>query len=345
MATVLETKNLILRLAESSDLEDACLLHADPDVMRYIGKGKTSSKEDVKIWLDCMIAYQQKHGFGIYAVVHKETNQYVGRAGLIHLAFDESQSDIEVCYALHKKFWGKGYATEIAKALVQYGFQDLKLDKLVAVTYPENLPSRHVLEKIGMRYIKQTAYRNIQVSFYEIKKNNIDFADVKLIPAKLDDLPIIQNLARFYAYDISEHYGDETGWEMEDDGLYGVGIDFKQYFTEQNCFPFLMRYKNELAGFAIVDKKGSDETIDFNMAQFFVLRMYKGKGIGKYAAHACFDQFRGAWEVMVMPGNQSAYRFWSSIIKSYTGDNFVEYTRALKKGERNLFKFINIVLK
>lgn len=166
-----------------------------------------------------------------------------------------------------------------------------------------------------------------------------NFNQVKLIPATLNDLPIIKNLGRFYAYDISEYYGDEPGWEMEDDGLYGVGIDFEKYFSQNDCFPFLIRFKNELAGFAIVDKKGSDESIDFNMAQFFILRTYKRKGIGKYCAYLCFDQFPGTWEVMVMPGNEGAYPFWKSIIKDYTHNNFEEYTRTLTHGERNIFKF------
>ena len=190
-----------------------------------------------------------------------------------------------------------------------------------------------------MRYVKQSLYNDINVAFYEIKKNNTDFNQVKLIPATLNDLPIIQNLARFYAYDISENYGDEPGWEMEDDGLYSIGIDFKKYFESKDCFPFLIRYKNELAGFAIVDKKGTNETIDFNMAQFFVLRLYKGKGIGKHIAHQCFNQFQGTWEVMVMPGNEGAYRFWRSIIANYSNNDFEEYTRPLTHGERNLFKF------
>ena len=339
MTIVLETKQLIFKLAVADDLDSLHALLSDADVMKYVGNGKTRSREEVKSWLDDIIAYQKKHGFSFYSVFEKATNEYVGRAGLIHLAFNEQQPDIEVGYTLHKKFWGKGYATEIAKALIQYGFNKLNLSKLVAVTYPENIQSRRVLEKAGMRYMKQSLYRGITVSLYEIRKNNIDFNDVKLIPATLNDLPVIQNLARFYAYDISEYYGDEPGWEMENDGLYGVGVDFKQYFGNPDCFPFLIHYKNELAGFAIIDKKGSEVSIDFNMAQFFVIRTYKGKGIGKYIAHQCFDQFRGAWEVMVMPGNEGAYRFWKSIIKDYTKNKFKEYTRTLVNGERNLFNF------
>lgn len=339
MTTILKTKNLIINLSKSSDLDNIHLLHSDSEIMKYLGHGKTYTKDESRIWLEKIISYQNRNGFSFYAVFEKVTNQYVGRAGIIHLGFDEKQSEIEICYALHKKYWNKGYGTEIAKALIQHGLNNLNFTKLVAVTHPGNIASRRILEKSGMRYIKRALYNNIEVSFYNIKKNNTDFNEIKLIPAVTNDLEIIKNLARFYAYDISEFYGDEPGWEMEDDGLYGVGIDFDQYFNTLDCFPFIIRYKNEIAGFAIIDKKGSSNSIDFNMAQFFILRTYKGKHIGKYSAHYCFNKFPGTWEIMVMPGNESAYQFWKSIIRDYTNNNFIEYTKILSHGERNLFKF------
>lgn len=174
--------------------------------------------------------------------------------------------------------------------------------------------------------------------------HKIDLQQVKLVPATLDDHPIIHNLARFYAYDLSEYYGTEPGWEMEDDGLYGVGVDYKKFFERDDCFPFLIRYKGELAGFAIVDKKGSRPETDFNIAEFFVLRIYKGHGIGKYIAHLCFDKFKGNWEVMVMPGNEGAYHFWKATIKSYTNSSFTEETIKVShlsycEGVRNIFRF------
>lgn len=147
---------------------------------------------------------------------------------------------------------------------------------------------------------------------------------IKLVPAIETDYPTLCNLARFYAYDMSEFYGDEPGWEMEDDGLYGVGINYKNYFANENAFPFLIRYKNELAGFAIVDKESIDPLAEYNMAQFFILRTYKRKGLGKYVAFQCFEKFRGAWEVHVMPKNKTAYLFWRSIIGEFTKNNFSE---------------------
>ena len=140
---------------------------------------------------------------------------------------------------------------------------------------------------------------------------------------------------------MSEYLGKEAGWKMPEDGLYDC-VDFKKYWKDKNTFPFLIRYGDELAGFAIVDKKGSDTSVDFNMAQFFVLRKFKNKGIGSYVAKKCFDRFSGIWEVMVLPRNEGAYRFWRSTIRQYTNSNFIEYTKDivhLTNHRRNIFKF------
>lgn len=339
MSIVLQTKRLILKHPKLSDLDNLIALRMDPNVMQYVGNGLVQTKEEVKNFLDAALPYHQQYGFGFFSVFEKETGDFVGQAGLFHFGFDVSQNEIELAYRLHKKYWNRGFATELVKALIDWGFDHLKLKKIIAIIFPENNASRRVLEKSGFHYVKRIPYKNRECALYEVDKIHFDLDQVKLIPATLNDLPIIQNLARFYAYDISQYYGHEPGWEMEEDGLYGIGINFKEYFEDEHCSPFLIRYQNELAGFAIVDKKGTDSAVDFNMAQFFILRTYKRKGLGKYAAFYCFNHFPGEWEIMVMPGNEGAYRFWRSIIKEYTNNIFKEYTLPLEKGDRNLFRF------
>jgi predicted acetyltransferase len=178
---------------------------------------------------------------------------------------------------------------------------------------------------------------------YAIYKNPIDVSKIQLIPATLNDYAVVQNMGRFYAYDLSEYFGNEPGWEMPENGLYECN-DFKKYWETEHAFPFLVRYDNELAGFVIIDKKGSDATMDFNIAQFFILRKFKRRSLGRAVARQCFDKFCGTWEVMVMPGNEGAYHFWRSVIKAYTANNFTEYTREiahLGSGSKDLFKFNN----
>lgn len=170
--------------------------------------------------------------------------------------------------------------------------------------------------------------------------NSFDYNQIKIIPATINDYQAIQNMARFYVYDMSEYLGDEEGWEMPEDGLYEC-IDFKKYWETDNAFPFLIRYKSELVGFAIVDKKGSEPAINFNMAQFFIIRKFKNKGIGKFIAHELFNRFRGIWEVMVIPENLGAYQFWNKTIGAFS-KNVEKYNRHVAHFENNLkkiFKF------
>jgi predicted acetyltransferase len=259
----------------------------------------------------------------------------------MYLGMNDQQSEIEVGYALHKQYWNNGYATELARAFLEWGFRHLSVDKFVAILRPENAASRRVLEKSGMRYAGMFDYNNKQVAFYEIFKSTTDYNKITLIAATEDDYPIIQSMGTYYVYDMSEYMGSEKGWEIPEDGIYEC-MDFKKYWEDVNSFPFVIRYDGELAGFAIVDKKGSDATIEFNMAQFFIFRKFKHKGIARFVAEKCFDKFKGVWEVMVMPGNEGAYRFWRSTIKKYTDNHFIEYTKKVehfKTHQHNIFKF------
>lgn len=340
---ILETQRLIVKPTSYENLDQVYTLFADPEVMRYVGRG-VKTREETLDYLKKFINHYEKHGFGFGDVYEKESGLFVGRAGLIFLELKDDQPDIEVGYALHKKFWKKGYATELAKAFLDWGFKHLPVNKLVAVIRPENEESRRVLEKSGMHYVGRENCYGTQVAKYAIFKNKIDLGDIQLIPADLADYPVIQNLGRFYVYDMSEYMGGEPGWEIPEDGLYEC-IDLKKYWNDKSSYPFLVRYQNEIAGFAIIDKKGSDSSIDFNMAQFFVLRKFKNKGIARAVAYQCFNAFPGTWEIMVMPGNEGAYRFWRSIIKKYTNNDFLEYTKDIlhfNSSRKNIFKFVSV---
>lgn len=347
MNIILETKRLILKQPTSSDFHELLLLRADYKVMQYIGTGATQTEEQVKEFIENAKSYSDEYGLGFYSVFEKETNNFIGQAGLFHLGFNVNQPDIELAYRLHIKYWDKGYATELAKALIEYGFSKFSLPKIVAIIHPENDRSRRVLEKAGMFYRCMIDFKGSTLSCYEILNNKINFNEIKLIPATLEEYPVIQNMGRFYHYDMSEYLGKEAGWEIPQNGLYEC-INLRKYWEDKNSFCFLVHYRNEIAGFIIIDKKGSSPEIDFNMAQFFILRKFKNKGIGRYVAQECFKKFSGIWEVMVMPGNEGAYRFWRSIIKNYTNNNFKEYTMNIahfNNKSKNIFKFDSRIAK
>lgn len=338
MSIILETNRLILKRIALSHFEDLFALRSDPEVMKYIGDGSIQSKEEVENFIKCSLTtgYYEKYGLDFFSVYEKETGLFVGQAGLFHVGFDVKQAEIELAYRLHKKYWNRGYATELAKALIEYGFNKLSLSKIIAAVRPENERSRRVLEKAGMSYTGIVDFRGSLWPCYEICNASLDFDKVKLLSATLEDYPIIQNMASYYAYDISEY----MGWAQENDGTHRIGIDFIKYWQAKNTHPFIIKYQDELAGFVIIDSNVSDSSNDFNMAQFFILRKFKGKGLGRHIAFHCFDKFIGKWEVFVMQKNEGAYRFWRNIIKSYTHHQFNEYTRTVGQTSiRNIFEF------
>jgi ribosomal-protein-alanine N-acetyltransferase len=172
-------------------------------------------------------------------------------------------------------------------------------------------------------------------------KSQIELSQLQFMPATMKEYPILQNMGRFYVYDMSEFMGDDPDWQIPHDGLYEC-IDFKKYWQTDDTYPFLICYKEEFVGFVIVDQKGSNTDIAYNMAQFFILRKFKHKGIGRYVACECFKRFSGVWEVMVMPSNRGAFHFWHAVIKAYTHDHFTEYTRTvthLNNSVKNIFRF------
>ena len=164
---------------------------------------------------------------------------------------------------------------------------------------------------------------------------------VELREAALAELPIMQRMGRYYVYDMSEYVGGQPGWEFPDSGDYECD-DFRPYFDDPQATPFFIRADGELAGFAIVDRRGSTPQADFNMAQFFVIRKFKGRGVGANAAAECFKRFRGVWDVMVIPENVGAHAFWEKTIDRFTGSQFQKVRRTvahLGNSEQDVFRF------
>ncbi|GEM_PF-401856 len=262
-------------------------------------------------------------------------------------------------------FENQGIMSVGLKLVLKTIFEELKLHRIEANIQPDNKRSIQLIKKSGFRYEGQSpnylkigelwcTHEHWAMTVEDYTKNyigsdkskiQIDFTKIHIIPASLQDYPTMQNMGRFYVYDMSEFLGFDLEWKIPENGLYEC-IDFKKYWETNDAFPFLIRYENELVGFVVIDKKGSDTSIDFNVAQFFILKKFQHKGLGRYVATQCFKKFKGIWEVMVIPGNNGADNFWRSTIKSYTKNNFIEYQRSIKhfnNSIKNIFKFTNDV--
>ncbi len=145
---ILETERLYLRVFEPGDANAMSEIHSDEEAMKYIGRGGVLNIEQTKKGIEAFIRYQTERGYSIWALIEKESNSLIGHCGLNML---NDKSDIEIAYLLAKGHWGKGYATEIAKATLEFGFNNLNLKRIIALAYPENFPSHNVIKKIGMK--------------------------------------------------------------------------------------------------------------------------------------------------------------------------------------------------
>ena len=164
---MIETPRLILRPFALDDLNALAEMNADADVMRYIGDGQPQTLAQTQMRINAVLDHWRQHGFGLCAVLDKATRVFVGFCGLQHL---DNTSEIEVGYLLAKRFWGLGLATEGAKASLRFGFEELRLHRIVAVVQPLNISSQRVLEKSGLRYAKNAHYYDTDVKYYAITR-------------------------------------------------------------------------------------------------------------------------------------------------------------------------------
>jgi RimJ/RimL family protein N-acetyltransferase len=164
---VVETARLRLRMLRPEDLDDLAALFADPEVMKYVADGKPTSREETRKALDSIIQHWRRHGFGRWAVEDKTTGEFVGFGGLRSLF-----GVPEVVYHFATRHWGNGLATELGRASLRYGFETHRFARIVAIAKPGNAASIRVMEKLGMRYEKDAIYYGIDVTQYEINRED-----------------------------------------------------------------------------------------------------------------------------------------------------------------------------
>lgn len=141
------TLRLALREITRHHANELYELDADPRVMRYIGNGRVSTKEQVDAVMRRLPrAYALYPGLGTWRATRRDNGDFVGWFALKYIP---GTALVEVGYRLRHGAWGNGYATEGARELVRYGFDDLGLHRIVGVTHPGNEASQHVLLKIG----------------------------------------------------------------------------------------------------------------------------------------------------------------------------------------------------
>lgn len=153
----IETPRLVLRPFAPEDVDELLTMDGDARVMRYIGAGLgPRSRDEVAASVGRIVDFAARHpGMSLLHASTRDAGRFVGGCGLFPLPDD---SAIEIAYRLRHDCWGKGYATEMARAVLVHGFATLGLERIVGVTYPENEPSQRVLVKIGMRAARDAVH-------------------------------------------------------------------------------------------------------------------------------------------------------------------------------------------
>jgi RimJ/RimL family protein N-acetyltransferase len=168
---ILETNRLLLRHLEPDDLDDLFVLYSDPEVRHYFPEG-TLSYADTQAELEWFFNGHPDHPeLGLWATLHKETNRFIGRCGLLPWTIDQ-RPEVEVAYMLAKEFWGQGLATEAAQAIRDYGFAQLRLQRLICLIDRDNLASIKVATKIGMAFEKEGMDDKGPFLLYSINKES-----------------------------------------------------------------------------------------------------------------------------------------------------------------------------
>ena len=145
----IETERLHLRYLTPHDLDALMLIFGDAEVMKYIGveAGKIMSREEAETVLERMIEFWKRRGFGRWGVYSKEHGELIGLCGLRLL-----EGAPELIYAFARAYWGRGFATEAARASLRYGFEELRFERIIAVARHANTASVNVMRKVGMTY-------------------------------------------------------------------------------------------------------------------------------------------------------------------------------------------------
>jgi predicted acetyltransferase len=161
---------------------------------------------------------------------------------------------------------------------------------------------------------------------------------VEVLPAAADQETILANLLELYAHDFSEFHDVAIG----EDGRFGYKF-LPLYWSDPDRYPFLVKSDGQLAGLVLV-KRGPavfDGHVVWDMAEFFVLRGHRRRGIGTLIAHEIWRRFLGAWEVRVMQSNVAANYFWARAVATFAGERVDPIYTVEKGGRWALYRFVS----
>jgi RimJ/RimL family protein N-acetyltransferase len=168
-ALVLETERLALRRFRRDDIDAIFAIIGDDVAMQYYPK--TFNRSDAVQWIERNLRRYREHGYGLFAVTLKGSDDVIGDCGVIKQDV-EGETRLEVGYHFRRDQWGHGYATEAARACMGLAFHAFGADKVISLIRPENLPSRRVAERNGMKLERQVTHYGLPHLVYAMKRED-----------------------------------------------------------------------------------------------------------------------------------------------------------------------------
>lgn len=172
MEFIVETERLYLRKVNFEDVDDLFEMDSDAEVHKFIENNPVKSQEQITAVVTMLNQQYTENGIARWAVVEKNTNECVGWAGLKYFRepLNNHSNFYELGYRFKRKHWGKGYATEASQAILKYGFENLNINSIFAITHLENKNSINVLQKLGFQFKETFDYEGDLTNWFELTK-------------------------------------------------------------------------------------------------------------------------------------------------------------------------------
>ncbi len=177
MKYYIETERLILRELLPTDVDAFFELESSPEVHKYLGNKPISTIEQAHVGITNIRQQYIDNGIGRWAVVEKASGNFIGWSGLKYIKTTENNHTnfYDVGYRFIPRYWSKGYATESAKAAIDYGFTKMALSEIIGFAMVTNIKSRRALEKCGLKFIESyenPVWNNAQCDWLKISKQD-----------------------------------------------------------------------------------------------------------------------------------------------------------------------------
>lgn len=271
------------------------------------------------------IAYLEDEPFAMLMTIQEAHKEDIGEEKLKRLSKTGHTYGLDYMIG-NPKFFGKGYGSQTLSDFIDFLREsiDPKADTFLIDPDSANLRAKHVYMKAGFKHVCDFIMEGDVSGAGKIHHLLLKKFDPKIsiIKATIDDYPRIQNIARFYVYDLSRDCGSiSSDWAIPEDGLYEC-FDFKNYFEESTRKAYLIKVYDEIAGFVLLNQATENSANTWNMGEFFIIAKFQGQGIAYQVAKEIWNMHPGMWEVSVIPNNKSALKFWEKAISEFTSGTF-----------------------